>query len=110
MMRIDIGTKVRFQLTKFGKSILQQYLDDQMKNHGVCASSCYQTDKDGFMILPLDNFMRVFGSYADAGKPIYMEFDNWKKYFSYLISEDGIDIPIQILSFGPESSDKKFNG
>jgi hypothetical protein len=69
MVSCNINDKVRFKLTPYGESVLEEYLKLQRNQYGIDAHELYKTDCCGDMRLHLHDFMNVFGKSCIMGTP-----------------------------------------
>jgi adenylosuccinate synthase len=77
-----------FECTKRGKRYtLSSFKQDQVPGHG-----------------------KEINNILNNCKPIYKLFYHYNEYLKFLESDEGVGVPINILSFGVKASDKKFVG
>ncbi len=73
MVSCNLNDKVRFKLTPYGESVLEQYLKSQREKYGIDAHELYKSDCCGDIRLYLHDFMYVFGKRCVMGTPQVIE-------------------------------------
>lgn len=73
MVSCNINDRVRFKLTPYGKSVLEEYLKAQRDKYGIDAHELYKEDCCGDMRLHLHDFMNVFGGHCVMGSKLMIE-------------------------------------
>ena len=94
MNKIKIGISYEY----YGNANVDRYFECKRNGHTCILQTLKKESVSGQC--------QELNSIFNESTPVYKTFDNYKDYFTFLESDEGINTPINILSFGIEAADK----
>lgn len=68
--KFNINDIVQFRLTPYGKTLLENYIQDEKNTFGVDSHNLFKIRGDGSMKLSMWEFMIIFGRHFASGNQI----------------------------------------